>query len=169
MENQCCVHNTAQNSYIQICTRTYVHIYTMQRKMPKARVVYCSATGVTELSNLAYCERLGLWGKGLPFVSFEKFHGTVSKRGVFFLEMLAMELKRGGTYVSRGLSFAQVCIYLLMCVCIYVRFSICVMCKICFWRCLLWEARMWATVSRLHRCAYVYWCVCVCVYGLVYV
>jgi hypothetical protein len=69
--------------------------------------VYCSATGVTELSNLAYCERLGLWGAGLPFSSFEQFHQNASKRGVFFLEMLAMELKRSGAYVSRGLSFKQ--------------------------------------------------------------
>ncbi len=70
-------------------------------------MVYCSATGVTELSNLAYCERLGLWGEGLPFPSFDKFHQNASKRGVFFLEMLAMELKRSGSYVSRGLSFVQ--------------------------------------------------------------
>ena len=74
--------------------------------MPKARVVYSSATGVTELNNLAYCERLGLWGKGSPFSGFEDFLNVVSKRGVFFLEMLAMELKRSGAYVSRGLSFA---------------------------------------------------------------
>lgn len=32
---------------------------------------------------------------------------SVSKRGVFFLEMLAMELKRQGSYVSRGLSFTS--------------------------------------------------------------
>ena len=83
------------------------HCCHLQRKMPKARVVYCSATGVTELSNLAYCERLGLWGAGLPFPNFEKFYSSVSKRGVFFLEMLAMELKRQGSYVSRGLSFVS--------------------------------------------------------------
>lgn len=88
-------------------TKTSKCVIDIQRKMPKARVVYCSATGVTELSNLAYCERLGLWGKGLPFATFDKFFSSVSKRGVFFLEMLAMELKRQGSYVSRGLSFAS--------------------------------------------------------------
>jgi hypothetical protein len=82
-------------------------VIEIQQRLPKARVVYCSATGVTELSNLAYCERLGLWGEGLPFPSFDKFHQNASKRGVFFLEMLAMELKRSGSYVSRGLSFVQ--------------------------------------------------------------
>ena len=43
----------------------------LQKRMPLARVVYASATGVTELSNLAYCERLGLWGEGCPFRDFE--------------------------------------------------------------------------------------------------
>ena len=34
----------------------------LQRALPLARVVYCSATGASDLSNLAYMERLGLWG-----------------------------------------------------------------------------------------------------------
>lgn len=55
-------------------TKTSKCVIDIQRKMPRARVVYCSATGVTELSNLAYCERLGLWGKGLAFPNFEKFY-----------------------------------------------------------------------------------------------
>eukprot|EP00961_Rhodomonas_salina_P010499 140938-Rhodomonas_salina.2 len=87
-------------------TKTSKCVIELQRRMPRARVVYASATGVTELGNLAYCERLGLWGKGSPFTDFEGFLNVVSKRGVFFLEMLAMELKRSGAYVSRGLSFA---------------------------------------------------------------
>jgi len=86
-------------------TKTSKCVIELQTKMPKARVVYSSATGVTELGNLAYCERLGMWGPGSPFSDFESFHKTVSKRGVFFLEMLSMELKRAGAYVSRGLSF----------------------------------------------------------------
>ena len=82
-------------------------VIEIQQRLPRARVVYCSATGVSELSNLAYCERLGLWGQGLSFPSFDRFYHSASKRGVFFLEMLAMELKRSGSYVSRGLSFKQ--------------------------------------------------------------
>ena len=39
----------------------------LQRELPNARVVYVSATGATEISNLSYADRLGLWGEGTPF------------------------------------------------------------------------------------------------------
>ena len=39
-------------------------VLELQRRLPKARVVYCSATGASEARNLGYMERLGLWGKG---------------------------------------------------------------------------------------------------------
>lgn len=41
--------------------------------MPKARVVYASATGATEPRNMAYMSRLGLWGEGTPFIEFNDF------------------------------------------------------------------------------------------------
>ncbi len=34
----------------------------LQHKLPNARVVYVSATGATTVHNLAYAQRLGLWG-----------------------------------------------------------------------------------------------------------
>ena len=43
-------------------TATGRAVLEIQRLLPKARVVYCSATGVSEPENLAYMERLGLWG-----------------------------------------------------------------------------------------------------------
>eukprot|EP00277_Geminigera_cryophila_P001483 CAMPEP_0179412588 /NCGR_PEP_ID=MMETSP0799-20121207/4560_1 /TAXON_ID=46947 /ORGANISM="Geminigera cryophila, Strain CCMP2564" /LENGTH=461 /DNA_ID=CAMNT_0021184833 /DNA_START=177 /DNA_END=1560 /DNA_ORIENTATION=- len=88
-------------------SKTSKCVIELQNRLPLARVVYASATGVTELGNLAYCERLGLWGEGCPFLNFEAFLKVVSKKGIFFLEMLAMELKREGAYVSRGLSFKK--------------------------------------------------------------
>ena len=39
-------------------------VLELQRRLPKARVVYCSATGASEARNMGYMERLGLWGKG---------------------------------------------------------------------------------------------------------
>ena len=47
----------------------------------------------------------GLWGKGSAFENFEAFLDSMKKRGVSFLEMLAMEMKLEGFYVARGLSF----------------------------------------------------------------
>lgn len=143
--------------------------------LPRARVVYCSATGVSEVGNMAYMTRLGLWGSGRPCISvmnhrlsvvknfvhlsksmlltliehrtqqhliytqrdssilclgpsygvfflckllplhagsafpdFEQFLDSMKKRGVSFMEMLAMELKAEGNYVARGLSFKLV-------------------------------------------------------------
>ena len=52
-------------------------------------------------------EGLGLWGEGLPFRNFENFMESITRRGLGAAEMLAMEMKSAGVYVSRGLSFKQ--------------------------------------------------------------
>lgn len=83
-------------------------VLQIQQLLPRARVVYCSATGVSEVGNMAYMTRLGLWGIGSAFPDFEQFLDSMKKRGVSFLEMLAMELKAEGNYVARGLSFRSV-------------------------------------------------------------
>lgn len=80
-------------------------VLQIQQMLPRARVVYCSATGVSEVGNMAYMTRLGLWGSGSAFPDFEAFLDSMRKRGVSFMEMLAMELKAEGNYVARGLSF----------------------------------------------------------------
>lgn len=64
--------------------------------------------GAAEVGNLAYMERLGLWGVGAAFPSFQAFLDSMKRRGITFLEMLSMELKGDGLYVSRGLSFRSV-------------------------------------------------------------
>lgn len=47
----------------------------------------------------------GLWGPGSAFADFQAFLDSMKRRGVSFLEMLAMEMKSEGYYVARGLSF----------------------------------------------------------------
>ncbi|XP_064639306.1 uncharacterized protein LOC135494911 [Lineus longissimus] len=88
-------------------TKVALAVSQIQRLLPKARVVYCSATGVTDVKNMAFMERLGLWGDGAPFKSFDLFLDSIHKRGLGVAEMLAMEMKATGMYVSRGLSFKQ--------------------------------------------------------------
>ncbi|XP_025103699.1 protein FORGETTER 1-like [Pomacea canaliculata] len=88
-------------------TKVALAVTEIQRLLPKARVVYCSATGVSGVKNMAFMERLGLWGDGAPFQSFEQFFETVHRKGLGVAEMLAMEMKSSGIYVSRGLSFRQ--------------------------------------------------------------
>eukprot|EP01012_Entosiphon_sulcatum_P025959 TRINITY_DN31340_c0_g1_i1.p1 TRINITY_DN31340_c0_g1~~TRINITY_DN31340_c0_g1_i1.p1 ORF type:complete len:1169 (-),score=143.26 TRINITY_DN31340_c0_g1_i1:5-3481(-) len=85
-------------------------VVELQRFLPRARVVYCSATGVSDLPNLAYMDRLGLWGEGTAFPGFESFREAFARRGVGVLELLAVEMKTAGIYVARGLGF-QDCLF----------------------------------------------------------
>ena len=57
-------------------------VRALQDKLPLSRVIYASATGVSEIKNMAYAERLGLWGAGTSFADFKTFADTLEKRGV---------------------------------------------------------------------------------------
>ena len=64
-------------------TKTGENVFLLQEKLPKARVVYCSATGITEPANMAYMTRLGLWGPRSPFPDgFTQFHNAVTIAGI---------------------------------------------------------------------------------------
>lgn len=80
-------------------------VLELQNKLPKARVVYASATGASEPRNMAYMVRLGMWGEGTPFPEFNDFITAVEKRGVGAMEIVAMEMKLRGMYIARQLSF----------------------------------------------------------------
>lgn len=77
----------------------------IQNKLPKARIVYASATGASETRHLGYMTRLGIWGKGTPYKTFADFCTSIDKRGVGGMEMVAVELKMRGSYIARQLSF----------------------------------------------------------------
>ena len=59
-------------------------VMELQKKLPKARIVYASATGATEPRHMAYMVRLGIWGEGSPFRDFGDFLAAVEKRYVFW-------------------------------------------------------------------------------------
>lgn len=61
-------------------TKTGLTALDIQNKLPKARVVYASATGASEPRNMAYMVRLGMWGQGTPFNTFNDFILAVEKR-----------------------------------------------------------------------------------------
>jgi len=78
----------------------------LQNRLPKARILYVSATGATTPENLAYAARLGLWGgPEAPFPTREAFMDAVDKGGVAVMELIARELKALGLYIARSLSF----------------------------------------------------------------
>ncbi|XP_055389507.1 protein strawberry notch isoform X2 [Condylostylus longicornis] len=86
-------------------TKTGLTVLELQNKLPKARVVYASATGASEPRNMAYMVRLGMWGQGTPFPTFNDFISAVEKRGVGAMEIVAMDMKLRGMYIARQLSF----------------------------------------------------------------
>ncbi|XP_075154878.1 protein strawberry notch isoform X2 [Haematobia irritans] len=86
-------------------TKTGQTVLELQNKLPRARVVYASATGASEPKNMAYMVRLGLWGQGTAFPSFNDFIAAVEKRGVGAMEIVAMDMKLRGMYIARQLSF----------------------------------------------------------------
>lgn len=89
-------------------TKTGLTALELQNKLPNARVVYASATGASEPRNMAYMVRLGIWGKGTPFPTFNDFITAVEKRGVGAMELVAMDMKLRGGYIARQLSFQGV-------------------------------------------------------------
>ena len=81
----------------------------LQHALPDARVVYVSATGATNVHNLAYAQRLGLWGgEDLPFATRAEFVEAIEAGGVAAMEVLARDLKALGLYMARSLSYAGV-------------------------------------------------------------
>lgn len=78
----------------------------LQHALPCARVVYVSATGATTVHNLAYAQRLGLWGgEDFPFVTRAEFVEAIEDGGVAAMEVLARDLRSLGLYTSRSLSY----------------------------------------------------------------
>ena len=78
----------------------------LQHALPNARIVYVSATGATTVENLAYAQRLGLWGGAdFPFDKRTDFVSAIEAGGVAAMEVLARDLKALGLYAARSLSY----------------------------------------------------------------
>ena len=74
----------------------------------KVNIVYSSATAASCPAHFRYATALNLWGDGSPFVDFNAFHVTLSRYGPSAMEMVALNLKASGKYVSRSLGFDDV-------------------------------------------------------------
>lgn len=85
-----------------------VAVVDLQRLLPNARVVYVSATGATEVENLSYADRLGIWGEGTPFPNKQNFFDKIRAGGVSAMEVVARDLKAQGLYLARSISYKGV-------------------------------------------------------------
>jgi hypothetical protein len=73
---------------------------------PDYRVIYSSATGATDVRNMAYMTRLGLWGPGTSFpAGFQEFMQAIEAGGVGAMEMVSRDMKALGMYLSGSISF----------------------------------------------------------------
>jgi len=90
------------------CSKTAAAVVELQQRLPNARVVYCSATSVSEPKNLGFMDRLGLWGAGTEHPSgFNQFLSSVELLGCGAMELHAMHLKSQGALAARTLSYEQ--------------------------------------------------------------
>src|SRR6202043_1871034 len=81
----------------------------LQHALPNARVLYVSATGATTVHNLAYAQRLGLWGgTDFPFATRAEFVEAIEAGGGAAMEGLARDLKALGLYTARSPSYEAV-------------------------------------------------------------
>jgi predicted RNA methylase len=80
----------------------------LQNLLPRARVLYASATGASDVNNLAYAMRLGLWGPQTAFADRTHFVAAIRQGGIAAMELVARDLKALGLYTARALSFAGV-------------------------------------------------------------
>lgn len=90
-------------------TQTGLAGVELQKLLPDAKVFYSSATGATDVKNLGYMERLGLWGAGTSFPEgFSQFLTEIDGGGIGAMEMVARDMKALGMYMSRNLSYEGV-------------------------------------------------------------
>ena len=79
------------------------------RPAPTRECLYVSATGASTVHNLAYAQRLGLWGgEDFPFATRAEFVEAIEDGGVAAMEVLARDLKALGLYAARSLSYEGV-------------------------------------------------------------
>ena len=77
----------------------------LQRRLPNARILYVSATAATEVDNLAYAERIGLWGAGTAFTDAKDFISKIGSSGLAAMELVIRDMKAMGSYVARSVSY----------------------------------------------------------------
>jgi predicted RNA methylase len=80
----------------------------LQNLLPRACILYSSATGATDPANLCYATRLGLWGVGTAFETRDAFMAAIASGGIAAMEIVARDLKALGLYTARALTFSGV-------------------------------------------------------------
>lgn len=89
-------------------SKIFKAVVELQNALPRARILYVSATAVSEIQHMEYLTRLGLFGPGTYFQEFQDFYKPFQKKNLAALELLSCSLKSAGRMVSRQAGFANV-------------------------------------------------------------
>jgi len=87
---------------------TATMIAQLQARYPKAKILYASATGATELKQLAAYPRLGIWGEEQSFKNEREFRYALERSGLAGMELVIRSLKAQGRWFARSLSMEDV-------------------------------------------------------------
>ena len=82
---------------------TFNVISQLQNLTPNALTVYSTATAASNVHQMGYMVKLGLWGPGTPYASYDQFRYTLQTAGEAAMELTAVNLKARGRYVCRQL------------------------------------------------------------------
>jgi hypothetical protein len=88
-------------------TLTGVAVRHIQDRLPRAAVLYSSATGISEPNHMAYMVRLGNFGHN----NMTDLIKSLIDSGLGASELFACSLKSQGIYVARFVSIASVCVH----------------------------------------------------------
>lgn len=82
-------------------------VVKLQNDLPKARIVYSSATAITGVINMGYLNRMGLWGSGTNYEDFGAFKKVFGHKTnpMPMLEMIAVDFKTSGSQVVRNVGY----------------------------------------------------------------
>ena len=75
---------------------------------PNTNVLYSSATAASCIKHLEYLNRLELWGRNTPFPTYNALASAMKTHGTPLMELLSIQMRSAGSYVSRQLSFSDV-------------------------------------------------------------
>ena len=61
-------------------TKSALRVLQLQQTLLNSRVIYASATGASDVYQMAYMEKMGLWGPGCAFDDFQSFATFVDRQ-----------------------------------------------------------------------------------------
>tara|TARA_Y100000741_G_scaffold362686_1_gene348962 strand:- start:35147 stop:37840 length:2694 start_codon:yes stop_codon:yes gene_type:complete len=75
---------------------------------PNSNILYSSATAASCVKHLEYLNRLQLWGRNTPFPTYSALASALRTHGTPLMELLSIQMRSAGSYVSRQLSFSDI-------------------------------------------------------------